>query len=163
MATHELSFNGSAGYNSARYVAFPGAECYVNQTPAQGCVGGVQDLSGHPLPRAPDMSYDLGGKYRLRTFSTWVADLSLDGAYSGKYQTDDQEDPSVFQPAYWRLNAAVHLHPENDRFDLAFIGRNLTNSMYQILTQSITFANPNRFQGYYGRPRELILQAQYKF
>jgi outer membrane receptor for monomeric catechols len=109
------------------------------------------------------MSYDLGGKYRLRTFSTWVADLSLDGAYSGKYQTDDQEDPSVFQPAYWRLNAAVHLHPENDRFDLAFIGRNLTNSMYQILTQSITFANPNRFQGYYGRPRELILQAQYKF
>jgi iron complex outermembrane recepter protein len=163
MATTDLSFNGSAGYNSARYVSFPGAECYVNQSPAQGCVGGVQDLSGKPLVRAPDMSYDLGGKYSLRTFPNWVADLSVDGAYSSKYQTDDQEDPSVFQPSYWRLNAAVHLHPDNDKFDFAFIGRNLTNSSYQILTQSITFANPQRFQGYYGRPRELILQAQYHF
>jgi iron complex outermembrane recepter protein len=163
VATNELSFTGQAGYNSARYVSFPGAECYVAQTPAQGCVGGVQDLSGKQLPRAPDMSYDLGGRYRLRPFANWVADLTVDGAYSSQYVTDDQEDPSVYQPSFWRLNAAIHVHPDNGKFDLALIGRDLTNSVYLITTQSVTFANANRFQGAYGRPRELILQAQYNF
>jgi iron complex outermembrane receptor protein len=163
LATSDLSFTGAAGYNRARFVSFPGAECYIGQTTAQGCVGGVQDLAGKPLPRAPDLTYDLGGRYRARPFPNWVADLSIDGAYSSSYVSNDEEDPNVFQPSFWRLNAAIHLHPANGKYDFAFIGRDLTNSIYQITTQSITFGSQYRYQGAFSRPRELILQAEYHF
>ena len=42
----------SVAYTDAIFSDWPDAPCYANQTPQQGCVNGVQDLSGAEMPRA---------------------------------------------------------------------------------------------------------------
>jgi len=48
-----LSLNGALAYNHGRYTEFEGAPCYTGQTAAQGCAGGLQDLTDTRLPYNP--------------------------------------------------------------------------------------------------------------
>ena len=59
LVTDSLGLHGSIGFNHARYLNFREAQCYTDQTEAQGCVGGVQDLSGRALNRAPNVMLNL--------------------------------------------------------------------------------------------------------
>jgi outer membrane receptor protein involved in Fe transport len=161
-AMPDLTFNGNFGYNRARFRSFPNAQCYGSQTAAEGCVGGVQDLAGRSLARAPRLTFNLGGQYTMPVGS-WAADLSLDGSYSSSYYPDETHDPILKQDAFWRLNAALHLHPEDHRFDIALIGRNLTNSYYLVYGQGRPFGQPDEVTGFFNRPREIVVQAEVRF
>lgn len=163
LATQNLSFHGNLGYNRARYVTFGDGQCFSGQTAAQGCVGGVQNLSGKPLTRAPDVTFNLGGDYRFAVTNRWNADASLNGNYSGAYQADPDYSPGGEQSSFWRLDAAIHLLSVDGHYDLALIGRNLTNSYYMLAAAGLPAATANEYLGTFGRPREVILQAQYKF
>lgn len=163
LATSNLSFNGSFGYNRARYLSFPGAACYVAQTAAQGCIDGVQSLAGQPLNLAPNFTIDVGGDYRVHFASGWMADLTLDGSHTSSYQTAGDNNPGGIQPAFWRLNAALHVGPEKGNYDFALIGRDLTNSYYLVSTTSQTAGGPEQFDGIFARPREIVLQAAYHY
>ena len=163
LATDNLSVNGGVGFNRARYISFPGAQCYSGQSEAQGCVGGVQDLGGKALPRAPKWTFNLGGDYRAE-LPGWFVDLSATGAYSSSYQTAADYGAGGYQDSYWRLNAAIHLSPESERFRLSLIGRNLTNTYYKVATFSHPASgNPDQFVSIFNRPREVLVQAEYKF
>jgi iron complex outermembrane receptor protein len=163
LAMKNLTFNASFGYNLARYLSFPAAPCYDAQTPMQGCINGVQSLGGQPLILAPDITFDLGGDYRMNFAAGWTADLTMDGAYTSSYQTASDNNPGGTQSAFWRLNAAVHVRPENGNYEFAIIGRDLTNSYYLISTTSQTAGNPGQFDGLFARPREVILEATYHY
>lgn len=163
-ASDELSFNGSLGYNHARFLRFTGAQCYSGQTAALGCVAGSQDLSGETPNRAPAFMFSLGSSYRARIGSDWFADLSVDASYSDSYQTAADNAPGAIQPSFWRLNAALQLSPDDERYKLSLIGRNLTDSYYAISSSVQSSAgNPNQFLGFFNRPREVVLQASVKF
>ena len=43
------------------FSGWPDAPCYADQTAAQGCVNGVQDLSGADMPFSPDWAMFLAG------------------------------------------------------------------------------------------------------
>ena len=163
LATRSLSFNGSFGFNRARYLSFPGASCYVAQTAAQGCIGGVQSLAGQQLNLAPNVTFDVGGDYRVNFASDWMANLTIDGAYTSSYQTAGDNNPGGIQPAFWRLNAAIHVGPQSGHYDFAVIGRDLTNSYYLVSTTSQTAGGPQQFDGIFARPREVALQATYHY
>lgn len=158
-----LEFNGAFGYNRARYLSFPGAQCYGGQTAAQGCVGKVQDLAGKPLLRAPNVTFNLGGRYELPLWWSWAADLSLEGAYSGSYATEEDQDPLTNQGAFWRLNAAVRFHRSDNAWELAVIGRDLTNSYYIVEQNPKTFGGLHEYYAQMNRPREVIVQVGYHF
>jgi outer membrane receptor protein involved in Fe transport len=161
-ATRDLTFNGTIGYNKAHFLSFPGAQCYASQTEATGCVNGVQDLSGRPLVRAPKVTFDLGGEYQ-HDFGVWHVDFAMDGAYTSDYETAESEDPFTGQPAFWRLNTSVKLSPVGGRYAVSLIGRNLTNAYYNISANERTFGGPFDYAGWFGRPREIVLQAEYHF
>ena len=163
LTMRDLSFNGSFGYNIARYLSFPAAPCYDGQTPAQGCSNHVQSLGGQPLILAPDLTFDIGGDYRVNFAPGWTADLTMDGAYTSSYQTASDNNPGGTQSAFWRLNAALHVRPDKGNYEFAVIGRDLTNSYYLISTTSQTAGNAGQFDGLFARPREVILQATYHY
>jgi outer membrane receptor protein involved in Fe transport len=162
LATDRLTFNGSLGYNIAKYLSFPGAQCFAGQTAAQGCVGGKQDLAGKCLNRAPKLTYSLGADYRA-DLSGWTADMSVDAAYSSSYQTATDYAPGGLQKAFWRLNAALRLSPPNDRYEVALIGRNLTDSYYLVYAFNRPLGTTDEYVGVFNRPREVVLQAMLKF
>ncbi len=167
MATDNLTFNGNLGYNKARYEDYENAPCYVGQTAATGCnvVGGVrrQDLSDEPLPRAPDLMFSLGADYRATFAGGWTADFSADAAYTDEYMTATDNTPGGIQEDFWRFNAGVHVMPENEKYRVSLIGRNLTNEFYLLNTVNHPGGTADQFVGVFNRPREVVLQAEYRF
>jgi iron complex outermembrane recepter protein len=163
LAMDRLTLNGNAGYNHARYLSFSNAECYTGQTAAQGCVDGAQNLAGQALNRAPDVTFKMGADYRAPFVQRSTADLSISGAYSSSYQAETDYAAGGIQPSYWLLNAAVHFIPETDKYQISLIGRNLTNTYYKVVTFQQPLGTPNQYLGVFNRPREVALEASYKF
>jgi outer membrane receptor protein involved in Fe transport len=164
LANRALSFEGAIGFNRARYQNFPTAQCYAGQTAVSGCVNGVQNLAGQALPRAPDVAFNLGADYSTKAMPGWFADFSIKGSYSSSYQTTEDNAPGGLQPAYWLLDAAVHLKSDDGHLDLAVIGRDLTNTYYMVTSVGVAGSgNKNQYVGSFNRPREVILEATYHF
>jgi iron complex outermembrane recepter protein len=162
LVTDDFKLRANAGYNRARYINFADAQCYPGQTAAQGCVGGRQDLSGERLVRAPEFVFNVGADYSL-SLGAWKSDISVDATRSSSYDTSADNAPGGIQDAYWRLNASLHLSPADERFRLSLIGRNLTNSYYLVSTSGRPAGTTNEFIGVFNRPREVVLQAEYRF
>lgn len=162
LATDDLVLRGNFGLNSAKYRNFTTAPCYFGQT--VGCAAdGTQDLSGKRLLRAPKLTFSFGGDYKLHTGS-WLTTLTAQATRSSSYQAASDYAPGGFQKGYWLLNAGVRTGPENGPFEVALIGRNLTNSYYMVETFGWSGSqNPNQFVGYFNRPREVVLQATARF
>jgi outer membrane receptor protein involved in Fe transport len=164
LATDALTLRGNFGYNSAKYRSFTTAQCYQGQNPATGCVGGVQDLSGKPLFNAPKFSMMVGGDYRLPPISGFATTVSASATHSSSYNAATDFSPGGHQKGFWLIDAAIRTGPENGRFEIALIGRNLTNAYYfgNVVGWSGSGSN-NQYVGFFNRPREVALQATARF
>ncbi len=68
------------------------------------------------------------------------------------------------QESYWLLNAAVKAGFADGRYEVAFIGRNLTNSYFMTQAFAWTAAgNPDQYTAVWNRPREVVLQGTVRF
>lgn len=162
----DLTLKAAVGYNHARYVSFPGAPC----SSATGCsvqvgpAGPVRfhDLAGEPLVLAPDWSGNAGFNYDTRISGNVRLGLSGDVDFSSSYFTSVENDPAVAQPAYARINAGIRVHADNDRWEVALIGRNLNNK-FVIGGSSTVPVVANQYWVTVGRPRQVVLQTSFRF
>jgi outer membrane receptor protein involved in Fe transport len=161
-AATDLTFDATWAYTDAHYIRFPGAQCYTAQTAADGCVDGVQNLGGRPLLRAPRFATNFGGDYRIPMGSAWALDVSADASYNRSYVIDEAQNPYGLQDSYWKLNASLKLEQVDGHFALSLIGRNLNNAYYRVY-ENDNAASPYAFSGYFNRPREVVLQAEYHY
>jgi iron complex outermembrane receptor protein len=167
-----LNVNFAAAYNDGIYTEYSNAPCYGGQTPALGCVGGVQNLGGTELVRAPD--WNLNGGFDYTTPVSDNLELSFNGnaRYVSSYLTDASSAPNGRQPSFTLFDATARLSDVSERWELALIGRNLTNEYYVVATSLVPFAfdptgtgNPallDRF-GSLSRGREVALRVSYRF
>ncbi len=160
LALQDLTVKANAAYTDAHYEGFPDAQCYTGQTAASGCVNGVQNLSGRALLRAPRFASDFGGDYRVPVTSGLALRLAFDAGYNTSYVVDEVENPYGLQGAYWKVNASLKLEQIDGHFAVSLIGRDLNNAYYRIY-ENDNAVSPVAFTGYYNRPREVILQAEY--
>jgi iron complex outermembrane recepter protein len=151
-----LELHLSAAWNDAKFTEYL-APCYAGQTIALGCdaqfnlsadqsnpgagavtgttAGGVtglgfytsQDLAGKRLRKAPEWSVNVGGYYEFALSPSLMSSLSLDLNYSSGYDTGTGYQPLAYQPAFAKLDATWRLFSQDKRWELAVIGRNLTN------------------------------------
>lgn len=164
LATRSLHFHGNLGYNSARFVSFANAECYPGQTAGLGCVNGVQNLSGQAPVDAPNLTFNLGADYDVNLVSGWTGDFAVDGTHTSSYQTNADNNPGGIQSAYWKLNASVNVRTPDGRLEFSLIGRDLNNAYYMVnSTEQPGVGNNNQFAAFFNRPREIVLQAEYRF
>lgn len=133
-----LSLRGALSYNSSRYTDFAGP-CYRGQTIAMGCnavlINGVftaQNLSGAVLARAPQWSGNAGFDYETSLAAGLKVGLSGDTSYSDGYFSDPSNKPASWQKNYWLFNANLRVMTEDDRWEVALIGRNLSNRYYLV-------------------------------
>ena len=159
----KLTLRGAVGYNRARYLNFAGAPCYTAETAAEGCVGGVQDLSGTQLVRAPAWNVNGGASYDTPVTRGANLGLSVDGRYTTGYWMQENQNPLGYQKGFFLLSASVRVHEADDRWEVAVIGRNLTNKYYGVGSQDKTFAPTNEVTVSMGRPREVALQGTVRF
>lgn len=138
-----LNLHGSLNYNKARYTNFIGP-CYAGQRPSEGCTllnsgGGLpgagqtplfQDLSGAPLSVAPRWTGTLGVGYDMPVGNGYMLGLSTDARYSSSYLASAFGNGDSYQGKYVNLDASIRFGSEDQRWQIALIGKNLTNRFY---------------------------------
>lgn len=150
-----LRLNGAVSWNKARFTSFDGAPCYGGQTIGLGCnqvpvpvtdpadiaagyyandpVTGDpvryqgQNLKDAPLPRAPEWQLSLGFDYEIPVMGGWTLGLGGNGQFSTKYLTVLGNRDDFYQDGFAKFDASIRLKSENDAWELALIGSNLTN------------------------------------
>lgn len=167
-----LTINGAIAYNDGKYVSYPGAPCYGGQTAAAGCVGGVQNLSDTELVRAPEWNLNGGFDYNAPISAGMEMGLNANISYTSSYLTDGTSAPNGRQNGYALVNATARLTSADDTWEVALIGRNLTDKYYVVATSLVPFASVppgqqdvgllDRF-GSLSRGREVMLRLSYKF
>jgi iron complex outermembrane receptor protein len=103
-----LTLNGSGAYNKATMQDFPNASCFGQQTVAEGCVGGLQDLSGKPLFNAPEWNFNVTGQYEVPVAGgDLMAFFQAGWRWQSKVIFNLLQDPDSVQPAYGIVNIAA--------------------------------------------------------
>lgn len=128
-----LDIHGSINYNKARYIDFPLAPCYAGQTPAEGCSlagNSRQDLTGMPLSVAPEWTGNLGINYVRDIGTDFKIGFNVDARYSDDYLASGFGNPISRQDSYITLDAGIRFGAQDDNWQLAVIGKNLTNEFY---------------------------------
>lgn len=134
-AVEGLILRGSLNYTNARYRNFLGP-CYTGQTIAQGCtlIGNsgapFQDLSGKPTAVAPEWTGTAGFSYDSSLGNDLTFGFSADARYSGSYVASSFGQPMSRVNDYVVLDASARIRTIDERWELALIGKNLTNKLY---------------------------------
>ncbi len=129
-----LVLHGSLNYNKAEYKDYAGAPCFTGQTPAEGCsetpgsqLGFTQDLSGKPTALAPEWTATFGFDYDWSVGDRYTAGITFAGRYSDSYIANPFGQPNDRQGSYVNLDASLRFGTNDDRYQVALIGRNLTD------------------------------------
>ncbi|QQN73430.1 TonB-dependent receptor [Croceicoccus sp. YJ47] len=134
-AVEGLNVYGSVNYTDAEYTDFPQAPCYAGQTPAAYCtpisaIAARQDLTGTELSVAPDWTGNLGLTYDRDLGVDYKLGFNVDAKYSGSYNPSGFGNPLSRQDSYVTLDAGVRFGAANDRWQIAVLGKNLTNEFF---------------------------------
>jgi iron complex outermembrane receptor protein len=154
-----LTLNGSVNWNHSRYKNLDSVPCWVGQTIADGCDGGIptaaglntaQDASGLPFVRAPRWQATFGVSYEMPVGSDMKLVLSNSNEYSGKYiRSLDVNYPGdvTTQKSYLKADVSVALRGPENRWEIALIGNNITDKLVAPLCSSSNAANGLIFGG----------------
>ncbi|MET0660540.1 MAG: TonB-dependent receptor, partial [Steroidobacteraceae bacterium] len=152
-----LTLHGALAYSHGRYDTYFG-NCYRGQTKAAGCayvpvpnnpgaaipaaaaqLGTLQDLGDTELIRSPEWTGNVGLTYETPLTATLKLGFSADATYSDDYLTDASSKEAGRSPSYTLYDASVRLADANDRWDVAFIGRNLADEYYWTRNSDVPF------------------------
>ena len=159
-----LSVRAQLGYNKGEYDQFATSACYGGQTAALGCVGGVQDLSGEPLTRSPDLQGSVGFEFSNNLTDDWLISLAGEVIYSDEYQTNTNNNPLGIQDSFTRTNIRAAISSADGAWNFALMGRNISDELYQGGTADKPGAAGGLdLFGNVVRGRQIILEAKYSF
>jgi iron complex outermembrane receptor protein len=130
-----LDFTASAAYQDVTYDDYPGAACLATESLAQ-CNPTVpasvlaNNTKGAVLPYTSKFSASFQGHYRYELPQDYRIDTTLNVAGRSKYFDSDNEDPLFgTQKGFAKVDLRVQFAPDNQRWHIAFVGRNLTNEL----------------------------------
>jgi len=170
-----FDITASAAYQDIKYDNYPAAPCLATQ-PVSVCDTTIKDpskpnsflnnnLAGHRLPYTSKFTGNVSFHGRID-----VADYKLDttaivGGRTGFFDSDDQSPLYGYQKGYAKLDLRIQFAPQDERWHIAFVGKNLTNNLttgsafrlpfpITTATRAIIFVEP---------PRNLAIEAGVKF
>ena len=150
-----LTLRGALSYNKANYLSYFGP-CWRGQSQAQGCdfraigggnsrpilpgeTGNNQNLAGRQLINAPEWSGNAGASYETPLGAALKLGLSADVTFAGRAPTDAALTPGLISPKRALLDATARIAESKDAWEVALIGRNLTNKFYWAGGQQLAF------------------------
>ncbi len=151
---------------TAKYVDFTAGPCYALQ-PSNGTLPGTCNQTGQRLGFTPKFSGAVNG-----TVSVPVGDsLQIKATISPSFQSgnfrDFTNDPVARQDSWLKLDARLSFGMIDEGWEVALVGRNLTNKLTNAYSNTAglanTFLNPAARVTVVDPPRNVSIQARYKF
>jgi hypothetical protein len=87
-----------------------------------------EDLDGEDRERNAELAGNFGVSYDWSISDNWNMNISADTRYSDDYTLSAVLDPYE-QDSYWLYDAAIRLYSADERYELALIGRNLSDEI----------------------------------
>ena len=161
--SEQVTLLGSFTYLDSVFRDFPNAPCYTRQSPAQGCVNGVQDLSGHVTTFAPEYAGSLSLVYEQPIGDLFLT-IEPNVFFSDGYAIISDFNPRNTQDSFTKVNLRVALAPASDQWELALVGRNLNDELTTHFCQEVpAVQTPNTVACAADPPATYAFQARYNF
>ncbi|MBY8825727.1 TonB-dependent receptor [Sphingomonas colocasiae] len=162
-----FEINGSLAWlPTAKYIGFTNGPCYVGQTP-NGTQPGSCNLDGVRLGYASKYSGSFTFTYIQPAGSDLEVRASLSPIFQGPSIREFSADPQLHQDSWLKLDARIALAQADGNWELALVGRNLTNRRTLGFGSSgglaNTFLSPTARLNVIDPPRAISVQARYRF
>jgi iron complex outermembrane receptor protein len=146
-----LDFNFSAGYLDSKYTELDPQLATLNPPL----------LLGMHLVKAPTWTLSTGLQYAFAISDAGHLTLRGDWSYKTRVYEDVFNDPRLVQPAFGIANAYESFATQNDRWDIALFGTNLTDERYRLSgNSSVGFGLA---ESTFAAPREWGATLKYRF
>jgi iron complex outermembrane receptor protein len=136
-----LGLNFAVNWNHARYTTLNNLPCWSGQTISEGCNRNLnpatgrytaQDVSGTPMIRAPTWQMNFGFDYEMPLGDNFKVTLSNSNQYSSKYVAFiavNRPNNDNYIGAFFKSDVSLALHTNDDRWEIALIGKNITDKI----------------------------------
>jgi iron complex outermembrane recepter protein len=134
LTEHDFTLGLSGAYVDAQWGDFRNAACYQGQTPAQGCVGGVQNLTDKQLPFAPEWTFNGFTSYSMPVAGdAYRLGMNLSASYRDTAFLQFPNSPFTIQSGYALVNAALSFGASDGSWQMSLYGKNLADKEYVLL------------------------------
>ena len=133
--SRHFDIQASGAYQDIRYIDYPGAACLASQpvsecNPAVPASIAANNIAGSPLPYVSDLSASLTAHGWIPLSQALELDITgVVSARSGYFNSDTQDPIFGYQSGYAKIDLRVQLGGSDDKWHVAFVGRNLTNKL----------------------------------
>jgi iron complex outermembrane recepter protein len=164
--TDNLLMRGGASYIDFEFTKFENGPCSFYQTPR---ADGFCSHTGMTREFVPEIQGNVGWDYGIGFSNGMKVTNTLDVIYTGKYFTTPDLEPTMEQSSYVKLNARIALSGVNNRWELALLGKNLTDETITTyanglpLATLLTRGSGTGFYAFYEQPRSVSVQGTVKF
>lgn len=166
MASEHLMFGLSLAYLKSEYDEFMDAACAPAQirpeNPLPGCESGVQDLSGETTNFAPEWAATFITNFFYPVGESMEFRAALDIIYSDQFYLEQSLDPNLVQDSFTKVNGRIALASIEDTWEVAVIGKNLTDELTFGIGAGMPFFTGAYFESVM-EPRTVALEATYRF
>jgi outer membrane receptor protein involved in Fe transport len=156
--TESLTVSGSLAYLDATYDEFDNATCTAAQSGGNPLC--TQDLGGETLSQAPEWSANLAFDHLWSLSDELNLHSHIDFSYSDEHYLAADRDERSLQDAYTLVNARLALSAANAGWEVALLGKNLTDEEYFTFASDAGFQN-GAFFAFTGAPRTLAIQVKF--
>lgn len=167
-ATQNLTLSLSMAYLNSEYDDFKDANCSGEQkradNPSPGCdpITESQDLTGKDTPHAPEWAGTFIADYIHPVGDSLEFRANVDVIYSDEFYLEQSLDSNLVQESYFLVNGRVALARADNVWEVALVGKNLTDEIKSDYGAGIPL-----FTGAYFRsvnpPRTIAIEAAYRF
>jgi iron complex outermembrane recepter protein len=149
-AVEGLNIFALVNWNKTEFTDFDIVPCYGGQTIALGCdqqfnsatgFFSAQDVSGTPFVRAPEWQATFGAAYEMPLAGGWNLTLSTENQFSSSYRTSLGLRDDYVQDSFVKIGGTIAVESPDERWQLALIGKNLTNEITTGHCSPSNFAN----------------------
>ena len=158
-ASSMLTLNADVAYLDSKYRDYTNGVCTMEQTflMPTNC---VQDLTGKRRPYSPEYSGNIGASIAVPVGENMVRIDPL-AYFTSKFFSVATADPLLQQSGYVKYDLRVGYGPEDQRWEIAVLGRNLSDKATASYRNPLTGGNGSTF-AFPDPPRTVALQFSMK-
>ena len=166
--TDRLMMGAALAFLDFEFTDFEKGQCYQGQTPSQ-TVGTTKycDYKGKTNQYVADYSGNVTFTYTREFGDALELRAGTDFVFTDDYNSSQNLDPSQEQDGYVKVNARLAIADVKSGWELALIGKNLTDEDVISYSNDVPLANSSFGSiGHYAfveRPRSVAVQASYRW
>jgi len=165
-ATDYLTISGGLAFIDFEFTDFPFGQAYFGN-PDPACVNDLCPYTGKSNQMVSDVQGNVTFDYRRPIGSNLEFGFLFDVFYTSEYDASATYDPALVQDAYTMLNARLSIGSQSGRWEIAALGRNLTDE--RVLSfggdtplAGSTFGAKSNYS-FWGRGQTLSIQGVLRF